>query len=113
VALVSGDKVNFFRRSSVKTAADACGAPEYAGIAMAAVVTLGYGWFQVAGIHPAAKVKASTAYAEGALMKPGAGVLDVVTDTEDSGEAVAVVLVGIQSDAVRNRTVVRLFGPSR
>lgn len=110
VALASSDKVAFFRRYSVKASADATGAPEYAGVAMAAVVTLGYGWFQIGGIHPAAKLVASTAFAEGALLKPGASVLDALSDTVDVGECVGVVLVAIQSDAVRNRTVVKLLG---
>ena len=110
VALAASDLVNFLRRYAVKVSADPCGAPEYAGVAMSDVATLEYGWFQVGGIHPAVKVVASTAYLEGALMKPGAGVLAALEDAESNGECVGVVLVAIQSDAVRNRTVVKLLG---
>lgn len=110
VALAASDKVNFVRRYATKASAAACGAPEYAGVAMADIATLEYGWYQCQGIHPAGKVVASTAYSEGDLLKPGASVLAALADAANNGECVAVVLVAIQSDAARNRTVVKLLG---
>jgi hypothetical protein len=114
--LAVGDKVNVLKRFSIIAAA-AAGGKRVAGIPMANIADLGFGWVQTRGIYPSADViAAGTAVAEGARLAAGAALLTLMltvannnASAEDINEvAVATALQPLASDTVRRKAVVML-----
>lgn len=109
VAIAVDDTVNVLKKFSIKASADAAGRAEFAGVLMATLADGKFGWVQTKGIHPTTSiVAAGTALAEGAILKPGASLLLVISDTADVGEAVGVCLLAVASDQVLRKAVVML-----
>lgn len=109
-AVTASDTVDFIKRWSVIAAA-ALGGWRTAGIPMASLLTLTYGWIQTKGIYPTADVTAAgTAITEGARLMPGAAILEIqaaVAANADVATDVYIIAVAQALQALASDTVAR------
>jgi len=108
-APTTGDTVHFIRPWHIVASADGMVKPEVAGVLMATLLTMEYGWVQFKGFHPGVlAVAAGTTLAAGAALKAGAGIVVVAADNADNGEVIGASYTQLTTDTVLRRAVVLL-----